>query len=81
MPLRAEHRVLVAGQPGDPIARSPLESAWQHFITTALREGVVEKQHRFSLHGLKHLGVTGIVGNCGNKQDAAGHQLPTTTGR
>lgn len=32
-------------------------------------------------HGLKHRGVTDTVGNHGDKQDEAGHQSPTTTGR
>lgn len=35
----------------------------------------------YILHGLKHRGVTDTAGNRGDKQDAAGHQSPTTTGR
>ena len=81
VPLRPEHRVLLVEQTGNPMAKSSLESAWQRFITMAMREGVIEKQDRFSLHGLKHRGVTDTVGNRGDKQDAAGHQSPTTTGR
>lgn len=81
VPLRPEHRVLLVEQMGNPMAKSSLESAWQRFITMAMREGVIEKQDRFSLHGLKHRGVTDTVGNRGDKQDAAGHQSPTTTGR
>lgn len=81
VPLRPEQRVLLAKQTGNPMAKSSLESAWQSFITMALREGVIEKQDRFSLHGLKHRGVTDTVGNRGDKQDAAGHQSPATTGR
>lgn len=81
VPLRPEHRVLLVEQTGNPMAQSSLESAWQRFITMALREGVIEKQDRFSLHGLRHRGVTETVGNCGDKLDAAGHQSPTTTGR
>lgn len=81
VPLRPEHRVLLVEQTGNPMAKSSLESAWQRFITMAMREGVIEKQDRFSLHGLKHRGVTDTVGNRGDKEDAAGHQSPTTTGR
>ncbi|HBS64302.1 MAG TPA: hypothetical protein DEB32_16665 [Stenotrophomonas sp.] len=44
------------------------------------RLGVLEQQDRFPLHGLKHRGVTAAVGNGGDKQDAAGHQSPATTG-
>lgn len=81
VPLRPEHRVLLVEQMGNPMAKSSLESAWQRLITMAMREVVIEKQDRFSLHGLKHRGVMDTVGNCGDKQDAAGDQSPTTTGR
>ncbi len=63
------------------MAMSSFESAWQRFITTAIRLGVIEQQDRLSLHWLKHRGVTDTVGNQGDKQDAAGHQSPPTTGR
>ncbi|MEK0267833.1 hypothetical protein QT383_18415 [Stenotrophomonas rhizophila] len=66
---------------GNPMAKSSLESAWQRLITMAMREVVIDKQDRFSLHGLKHRGVMDTVGNRGDKQDAAGDQSPTTTGR
>lgn len=81
VPLRAENRVLLVEQSGNPMAKSSLDSSWQRFITLALREGVIDKEDRFSLHGLKHRGVTDTVGNRGDKQDAAGHQSPVTTGR
>lgn len=81
VPLRPEDRVLLVEQTGNPMAKSSLESSWQRFITLALRERVIDKQDRFSLHGLKHRGVTDTVGNRGDKQDAAGHQSPVTTGR
>lgn len=58
-----------------------MPSAWQRFIRTAMSEGVIAEDERFSMHGRKHRGITGPEGNHGDKQDAAGHKSPTTTGR
>jgi hypothetical protein len=42
-------------------------------IRMAIRDGVITEEQRFSLHGLKHRGVTDTEGNISDKQDAAGH--------
>ncbi|MBH1836331.1 integrase [Stenotrophomonas maltophilia] len=81
IPIRPEKRFLLVEQTGNPIARSSTSSAWQRFIRMAISEGVIEESERFSMHGLKHRGVTDTAGNLGDKQDAAGHKSPTTTGR
>lgn len=81
IPIRPEQRFLLVEQTGNPIARSSVSSAWQRFIHMAMREGVIEESERFSMHGLKHRGVTDTAGNRGDKQDAAGHKSPATTGR
>lgn len=47
----------------------------------AMSEGVIAEEERFSMHGFKHRGITDTEGNRGDKQDAAGHKSPTTTGR
>lgn len=46
-----------------------------------MSEGVIAEEERFSMHGLKRRGITDTEGNPGNKQDAAGHKSPITTGR
>ncbi|MGW8277037.1 site-specific integrase [Xanthomonas axonopodis] len=81
VPIKPEDRRLLVEQTGSPMAKSSLDSAWQRFITLAMTEGIITKQERFSLHGLKHRGITDTVGNRGDKQDAAGHVTPATTGR
>lgn len=81
VPIRPEQRFLLVQQTGNPIARSSLSSAWQRFIRMAMNEGVIEEDERFSMHGLKHWGITDTEGNRGDKQDAVGHKSPTTTGR
>lgn len=43
---------------GNPIGKSALDSAWQRFITEAMRVGVITESERFALHGLKHRGIT-----------------------
>lgn len=79
--LRPEQRVLLVTQTGTPLARSTLKTAWQRLITTAIAEGVIEESERFSLHGLKHRGITDTRGTRAHKQDAAGHVTPQMTDR
>lgn len=45
---------------GNPISKSALDSAWQRFITEAMRVGVITESERFALHGLKHRGITDV---------------------
>jgi hypothetical protein len=58
IPLRAQDRHLLVERSGNPISKSALDSAWQRFITEAMRIGVIGEEDRFSLHGLKHRGIT-----------------------
>lgn len=55
-----------------------MTAAWDQLLA---RRAAIEQSERFSLHGLKHRGVTDTAGNRGDKQDAAGHKSPLTTGR
>ncbi|WP_235567568.1 MULTISPECIES: integrase [unclassified Lysobacter] len=73
IPLRPEQRRLLVNQSGTPLTKSALDSAWQRMIGMAITAKVITEVQRFSLHGLKHRGVTDTVGNIGDKQDAAGH--------
>lgn len=73
IPLRADLRRLLVSQAGTPLVKSTLDTAWQRMITMAIKERVITAEKRFSLHGLKHRGVTDTEGNIADKQDAAGH--------
>ncbi|WP_313642683.1 hypothetical protein [Stenotrophomonas sp.] len=42
---------------------------------------VISEAERFSLHGLKHRGITDTAENRGDKQHAAGHVTPEMTDR
>ncbi|WP_406235037.1 integrase [Isoptericola jiangsuensis] len=72
VPLRASDRFLLVERGGDPITKSALDSAWQRFITEAVRVGVISKSERFALHGLKHRGITD-----GDNKAAGGHVTET----
>ncbi|MCF7222796.1 hypothetical protein [Marilutibacter chinensis] len=50
-------------------------------ITAAIHAQVIAEADRFSLHGLKHRGITDTVGNRADKQDAGGHVTPAMTHR
>lgn len=80
-PLQPANRFLLVEQTGNPMSKSSLDSAWQRFIREAIRTKVISEKERFSLHGLKHRGITDTAGNRGDKQDAAGHVTPEMTHR
>ena len=71
--LRPEQRRLLVSQSGTPLTKSSLDTAWQRAIRMAISERVISEGERFSLHGLKHRGVTDTAGNVADKQDASGH--------
>ncbi|KAF1719777.1 site-specific integrase [Pseudoxanthomonas wuyuanensis] len=81
IPLKPERRRLLVSQSGTPLTKSALDSAWQRAITMAIREGVIAEEDRFSLHGLKHRGVTDTEGNFGDLQDSSGHVAPAMVRR
>jgi site-specific recombinase XerD len=78
VPIRAEDRPLFVAQDGGPLSKSGFDSAWQNLMAAAIRDKVIAEHERFSLHGLKHRGVTD---SRGNKQQAAGHVSPAMTAR
>lgn len=71
VPLRAEHRPLFVGEDGEPLTRSGFNTAWGRMMRSAVAAGVISKEERFGLHGLKHRGVTDSKGD---KQEASGHR-------
>ncbi|MGQ5273914.1 hypothetical protein ACULMD_01360, partial [Xanthomonas arboricola pv. corylina] len=78
---RPEQRCLLVTQTGTRLARSTLKTAWQRLITAAIEAGVIAEESRFTLHGLKHRGITDTRGTRAHKQDAAGHVTPQMTHR
>ncbi|AGI08432.1 Integrase [Xanthomonas citri subsp. citri Aw12879] len=50
-------------------------------ITAAIEAGVIAEESRFTLHGLKHRGITDTRGTRAHKQDAAGHVTSQMTHR
>lgn len=73
-PLRAEDRILVVSQVGTPLTKSGLDTAWQRLIGKAIAAGVITEEQHFSMHGLKHRGITDTRGNRKDKQTASGHK-------
>ena len=58
IPLDPKQRYLIVNQTGQPLRKSSLDTAWQRMIRSALENKVITRDERFSLHGLKHLGIT-----------------------
>lgn len=57
-PMRAEDRPMVVAQTGLALSKSGLDTAWQRLMALAMSEGVIAADERFTLHGLKHRGIT-----------------------
>jgi hypothetical protein len=73
--LRAkELRPLVVSEDGCALSKSALNSAWRRSMAAAIEAGVIDKDSRFGLHGLKHRGVTDTPGRKADKKAASGHK-------
>lgn len=71
IPIRPEQRYLFVGEDGDPLSRRGFNTAWGRMMRNAVKDGVLAKEDRFGLHGLKHRGVTDTKGD---KKKASGHK-------
>lgn len=80
-PIKPADRYLFVAQDGDPLLKSTFDSAWQRFMTLAIRDAAITAEQKFSLHGLKHRGVTDTKGTRAQRQDAAGHRQERTFDR
>lgn len=77
-PIQPGARRLFVSQTGGVIASSTLKTAWRRLMDAAIADNVLTQAQRFTLHGLKHRGVTDTKGNM---QEAAGHVSPAMTHR
>lgn len=71
VPIRPEERFVFVNQSGDRLSKSALNQAWQDLMRMAIKEGVITEKQRFTLHGLKHRGITDTKGD---KKRASGHK-------
>lgn len=62
-PLRPEHRTLLVSEDGTPLTRRGWNTAWTRLMKQAVAAGVLTKEQRFGLHGLKHRGITDSKGD------------------
>lgn len=69
----SSHFLLVDGR-GEPLARNALSLAIGRLKKLAREAGILRPGDKFSLHGLKHLGVTDTPGNRADKRLASGHK-------
>ncbi len=84
IPIQPRDRPLLINQKGETLAklnksgevvtRSTFDTAWQRFIRMAIDDGVITKDERFTMHGLKHRGITDTEGGKEAKQAASGHK-------
>ena len=74
IPIRPEQRFIFLTESGTPLTRAGLDNAWQDLITAAIDAEVIAREQRFTLHGLKHRGITDTKGKKAEKKEASGHK-------
>lgn len=74
VPLKPEQRPIFIAESGGQLTKHGLDTAWQKMITSAMADGIIAESERFSLHGLKHRGITDTPGNRADKQLGSGHK-------
>ena len=77
IPLRPEDRGIFLSEDCVPLRKGAFDQAWQALMRLAIKEGVITKEERFTMHGLKHRGVTDTKGTKAQKKDASGHRTDT----
>ena len=56
--LRPEDRYLFVTESGRRLSKSALDTTWQRLMKLALHEKIITSEQRFTLHGIKHRGIT-----------------------
>jgi hypothetical protein len=69
-----EQRYIFVANDLAQLSTGTLSSAWSQMMRLAVEEGIITREQRFTLHGLKHRGVTDTQGSRRRKQIASGHQ-------
>ena len=69
-----ERRFIFVTETGTRLSRTALSTSWQQLMRAAVASGVIAAEQRFTLHGLKHRGVTDTKGSRRRKQLASGHR-------
>ena len=69
-----ERRFIFVANDLAQLSKGALSSAWAQMMRRAVEEGIITREQRFTLHGLKHRGVTDTSGSRRRKQIASGHQ-------
>lgn len=57
-PLRPEDRPMFVSERGNALTKSGLDSSWQRMMALAIKDKAIAEGERFTLHGLKHRGIT-----------------------
>lgn len=74
IPLRPQDRHLFLGESAQALTKGALDQAMQDLKRLAITAGVLPEGQPFSLHGLKHRGMTDTAGDKGQKRTAGGHK-------
>jgi integrase len=72
--LPPERRFIFVTETATRLSRAGLGTAWNQLMRAAVESGVITAEQRFTLHGLKHRGVTDTTGSRRRKQLASGHR-------
>lgn len=71
LPPPPKARPLFVSEDGEMLTAHGWHTSWGRLMRNAVRDGVINHEERFALHGLKHRGVTDTKGD---KKAASGHK-------
>lgn len=56
--IRPEDRPIWISEDAMPLSKGAVDQAWQKLMKAAIKDGIITEEQRFTLHGLKHRGIT-----------------------
>lgn len=74
IPLRADQRMVLVNELGDPISEHAIQESWGNMMRAAIKAGIIGPEQRFGTHGCKHRGISDTPGNRHDKQEGSGHR-------
>jgi site-specific recombinase XerD len=69
-----ERRFIFVTETATRLSTAALRTSWRQLMRAVVESGVITQDQHFTLHGLKHRGVTDTKGSRHQKQRASGHQ-------
>lgn len=75
-PFRPDRRPLIVSRSGGALSKSALDTAFQRYMSSMMKDGFIMPEERWGVHDMKRQAITDTPGNRADKQEASGHRSP-----